>query len=170
VNIQLTIREHSRNISRNIQSTSANIQSTFTARGAPQYAHPRRTHLCIQGTFREHSGNIQGTFREHSVNIQSTFSQHSADVHCPGCAAVCSSVPHTSVHSANIQSTFREHSGHIQSTLRQHSVNIQSTFSQHSVNVQSSYIRRTGLPSRPRGQDHSSKDAHGLCPAKMLAD
>jgi hypothetical protein len=27
----------------------------------------------IQGTFREHSGNIQGIFREHSGNIQGTF-------------------------------------------------------------------------------------------------
>ena len=28
----------------------------------------------VQGTFREHSGNIQGTFREHSGNIQGELS------------------------------------------------------------------------------------------------
>jgi hypothetical protein len=155
-NIQETFWEHSGNIQGTFREHSGNIQGTF-----------REHSENIQSTFSQHSVNNQTTFSQHSVNIQSTFSQHSADVHCPGCAAVCSSMPHTSVHSANIQGTFRAHSGHIQSTLRQHSVNIQSTFGQHSVNVQSSYIRRTGLPSWPRGQDHSSKDAHGLCPAKM---
>jgi hypothetical protein len=34
----------------------------------------------IQGTFREHSGNLQGTFWEHSGNIQGTFREHSRNV------------------------------------------------------------------------------------------
>jgi hypothetical protein len=30
----------------------------------------------IQGTFREHSGNIWGIFREYSGNIQGTLKEH----------------------------------------------------------------------------------------------
>jgi hypothetical protein len=34
----------------------------------------------IQGTFREHSGNIQKTFREHSGNVQGTFRERSGNI------------------------------------------------------------------------------------------
>ena len=34
----------------------------------------------LEGTFREHSGNIQGTFREHLGNIQGTFREHSGNI------------------------------------------------------------------------------------------
>jgi hypothetical protein len=86
-NIQGTFREHSGNIQGISREHSVNIQPTFTARGAPQYAHPHRKHMCTLGTFREHSVNIQSTFSQHSEDIQSiqgtfrehhgTFSQHS---------------------------------------------------------------------------------------------
>jgi hypothetical protein len=71
---------------------------------------PRRTSACrfatsapkaIQGTFREHSGNIQGTFREYW-----TFRKRSR---------------------TDFQGTFRAHSENIQGTFREHSVNIQGT-------------------------------------------
>ena len=39
----------------------------------------RDPHL-IQGTFREHSGNIQGTFRADSGNIQGTFRADSGNI------------------------------------------------------------------------------------------
>jgi pheromone shutdown protein TraB len=39
-----------------------------------------KKHKVIQGTFREHSGNIQGTFREHSGNIQRTFRERSGNI------------------------------------------------------------------------------------------
>eukprot|EP00976_Prorocentrum_cordatum_P117659 1196343-Prorocentrum_minimum.AAC.1 len=35
---------------------------------------------CIQGTFREHSGNIQGAFREHPGNIQGTFREYPGNI------------------------------------------------------------------------------------------
>jgi hypothetical protein len=38
-------------------------------------AHPGN----IQGTFKEHTGNIQGTF-SHSGNIQGTFREHSGNI------------------------------------------------------------------------------------------
>jgi hypothetical protein len=34
----------------------------------------------MQGTCREHAGNIQETFREHSGNIQGTFREHSGNI------------------------------------------------------------------------------------------
>jgi hypothetical protein len=34
----------------------------------------------IQGTFREHSGNIQGPFSEYSVKIQGPFSEYSVKI------------------------------------------------------------------------------------------
>jgi hypothetical protein len=58
----------------------------------------------MQGTYKEHSGNIQGTFREHSGNIQGTWE-----------------------HTRNIQGTFREHSGNIQGTFWEHSVRVERT-------------------------------------------
>ena len=48
----------------------------------------------VQGTFREHSGNIQGTFSEHSGNTQGTFREHSV----------------------NTQGTLRERSGCVERT------------------------------------------------------
>jgi hypothetical protein len=73
----------------------------------------------IQGTFREHSGNIQGTsvstatvaavLREHSGNIQGTFREHSANMQ-----GTCTE------HSWNIQGTFSEHAGDMQGTCREH--------------------------------------------------
>jgi hypothetical protein len=105
----------------------------------------------IQGTFREHSGNIQGTFmalrgtyREHSW----PFGEHTGNkLHFEFWGAESVVQRHDFVyykeHLGNIQATFRklqatfrEHSGNIQGTFREHSGNIQGTFREHSGNIQ----------------------------------
>jgi hypothetical protein len=52
------------------------------------------SHDPLQGTFREHSGNVQGTSRERSGNVQGTLRERSG----------------------NIQGTFKERSGNIHSS------------------------------------------------------
>jgi hypothetical protein len=89
--------------------------------------------MFIQGTFREHSGNIQGTFREHSGNLQGTFREHSRDIQGDDVKRlvhehnvllqVCRSVvvklrKHCGQRSGNIQATFREPLGNIQGTFK----------------------------------------------------
>jgi hypothetical protein len=74
-----------------------------------------------------YTGNIQGTFREHLGNIQGTFSAFSR-MDVPSLSSSSFSVAANS-YTGNIQGTFRAHSGHIQGTFREHSGNIQCELS-----------------------------------------
>jgi hypothetical protein len=87
----------------------------------------------IQGTFREHSGNIQhsgnmqGTCREHARNIQGTCREHSGNIQgtygyihyptvCVSCARGNEDAGSVLLHfqeTFDIQGTCREHSGNI---------------------------------------------------------
>ena len=84
---------------------------------------------CKVRVLREHSGNIQGTFREHSGNIQPSF-------WCSPCKVRVYTQCTFREHSGNTQCTFSVHSGSIQGTLREHSGSIQGTFREHSGNIQ----------------------------------
>jgi hypothetical protein len=90
--------------------------------------------ICVQGTFKEPSGNLQettrekviqetfrrnigkGKFKEHSGNIQGTFREHR-------CCSVCHELLIAHLRLGNIQGTFREPSGDNQG--ERHSGNIQ---------------------------------------------
>jgi hypothetical protein len=85
----------------------------------------------IQGTFREHSGNIQGTLDCEPLQPKLLINRR----HLMGSEKG---------HIGNIQGTFREHLRNIQGTIRKHWIqgtyreplgNIQGTFREHLRNI-----------------------------------